>query len=114
MGNQEFFEIKNQADFEEILQSKDAVLAYFSTRECSVCHVLKPKVAQLVDNNFPQMQSVFCEMNDIPGLSAKYSVFTAPTLLVFFAGKEYIRKSRSFSLDELRTEIDRIYQRMFA
>ena len=113
MGNTLFPSLNNANSFDEILQQNDAVLAYFYTRECSVCQVLKPKVAQMIDEHFPEMESVFCEMNDLPELAARFSVFTAPTLLVFFAGKEYIRKSRSFSLDELKTEIERIYRLMF-
>ena len=106
--------IQEIKEFDDLIQQKDAVLAYFSTTECSVCKVLKPKVIHLVEEFFPKMLPVYIEMNNSPMLAAQNRVFTAPTIIVFFAGKEYIRKTRSFSLDELKTEIERIYSRMFS
>lgn len=105
--------IQDIKEFEDLIQQQDAVLAYFSTNECSVCKVLKPKVVSTIEEFFPEMLTVYVEMNSAPLLAAQNRVFTAPTIVVFFAGKEYIRKSRSFSLDELKTEIERIYSRMF-
>jgi thioredoxin-like negative regulator of GroEL len=101
------------ADFETLLANDDAVLAYFSTETCSVCHVLKPKVADLVTKSFPLMKMVFIESGKSPELAAAYRIFTAPTVLVFFAGRETIRKVRAFGVDELKAEITRPYSLMF-
>lgn len=100
-------------EFEEILSGHDAVLAYFSTETCSVCHVLKPKVIEMVSESFPKMRMVFVESDKSPELAAQYRVFTAPTVVVFFAGRETIRKSRAFGVDELRGEIQRYYSLLF-
>lgn len=106
-------DVRNIADFEQMLEQKDALLAYFSTPECSVCHVLKPKVQEMVERKFVRMKMVFVDAHLSPELAAKYGVFTAPTILVFFAGKEFIRKSRLVDLSLLEQDIDRIYRRMF-
>lgn len=100
-------------EFDLILDENDAVLAYFSTESCSVCHVLKPKVIELVSDSFPKMKMVYVQSDKLPELAAQNRVFTAPTVIVFFAGRETIRKSRAFGVDELRSEIDRPYSRMF-
>lgn len=100
-------------EFEEILSVYDAVLAYFSTETCSVCHVLKPKVIEMISESFPKMKMVFIESDKLPELAAQNRVFTAPTVIVFFAGRETIRKSRAFGVDELRGEIQRPYQLFF-
>lgn len=100
-------------EFDLILAENDAVLAYFSTETCSVCHVLKPKVIEMVSEAFPKMKMVFVESDKLPELSAQNRVFTAPTVVVFFAGRETIRKSRAFGVDELRSEIERPYSLLF-
>ena len=114
MTGKSYRNISGFKELEAFVQKKDAVLVYFSTTECSVCKVLKPKVAVLLEECFPKIDKAYIEMNQTPEIAAQNRVFTAPTIVVFFAGKEYIRKSRSFSLDELKLEIERIYLRMFS
>ena len=101
------------SEFELLLAENDAVLVYFSTEACSVCHVLKPKVIEMVSEAFPKMKLVFIESDKLPELAAQHRVFTAPTVVVFFTGRETIRKSRAFGVDELRSEIQRPYSLMF-
>jgi len=105
--------IHSISEFDLILAENDAVLAYFSTETCSVCHVLKPKVIDMVSEAFPKMKMVFIESDKLSVLAAQYRVFTAPTVVVFFAGRETIRKGRAFGMDELRSEIQRPYSLLF-
>ncbi len=105
--------IQSISEFDQVLAENEAVLAYFSTDTCSVCHVLKPKVIEMVSGTFPQMAMVFVESGQLPELAAQYHVFIAPTVVVFFAGRETIRKSRAFGVDELRLEIQRPYFILF-
>ena len=113
MTGKSYRNIRRIDELEVLLQVENAVLVYFSTAECSVCKVLKPKVAALLDEYFPEMVPAYVAMDEAPEVAAQKRIFTAPTVAVFFAGKEYIRKSRSFSLDELKSEIERVYSRMF-
>jgi thioredoxin 1 len=99
--------------FEQTLAENDAVLAYFSTEICSVCKVLKPKVAEMIAKEFPKIKMVFVESDKLPELAAQNRVFAAPTIIVFFAGRETIRKSRAFGVDELAKEIQRPYSVIF-
>ncbi len=105
--------IQSLQEFEQLLAEQDAVLAYFSTEVCSVCKVLKPKVIEMIAESFPQMKMVFVESDKLPELAAQNRVFAAPTIIVFFAGRETIRKSRAFGIDELKAEISRPYSMMF-
>ena len=100
-------------EFDQVLLENDAVLAYFSTEICSVCKVLKPKVIELISEAFPQVKMVFIESDKLPELAAQNRVFAAPTVIIFFAGRETIRKSRAFGVDELKSEIQRPYSLMF-
>lgn len=105
--------IKSKAEFDEELAAKDAVLAYFSTDACSVCKVLKPKVVEMAEVNFPQMEMLYVQSDLLQEVAAQNRVFTAPTVIVYFSGKETIRKSRAFGVDELMAEIERPYSMMF-
>ncbi len=105
--------IKSLQEFEQLLEEQDAVLAYFSTEICSVCKVLKPKVIEMIAESFPKMKMVFVESDQLPEVAAQNRVFAAPTIVVFFAGRETIRKSRAFGIDELKAEISRPYSLMF-
>ncbi|HET6555745.1 MAG TPA: thioredoxin family protein [Prolixibacteraceae bacterium] len=100
-------------EFREVLNKNMAVLAYFSTDTCSVCHVLKPKVDQMIAGSFPQLKALYIQSDQQSELAAQNRVFTAPTVLVFFEGRETIRKSRSFGIEELKAEIQRPYSILF-
>lgn len=107
-----FTELKSVAEFNSY-RKEPAVLAYFSANNCSVCKVLKPKIEALVSSKFPKIKIVSIQYERLPELAAECNVFVAPTLLVFFDGREYIRKSRNIALSELEQDISRLYFLLF-
>jgi len=100
-------------EFDQVLSENEAVLAYFSTENCSVCKVLKPKVVEMAREAFPKLKMIYIESDKLPELAAQNRVFAAPTVAVFFEGRETIRKSRAFGVDELKLEIQRFYTLLF-
>ena len=107
-----FQEVKSLSEFESLRQGK-AVLTYFSTDACSVCKVLKPKIAEMCAEYFPELGLVYVRSDALPEIAGQYSIFAAPTIVVFFEGRETIRKSRAIGVDELRQEIERYYRLLF-
>lgn len=105
--------IETLIEFNQVVEATDAVLFYFSHEQCNVCKVLKPKVADLLENDFPKIELFYCDTVNSPELAAQNSVFTVPTLLIYFGGRETIRKSRNVGIEELRKEIERPYQIIF-
>lgn len=108
-----FAELQSLEEFNRMKDEEPALLAYFSTDSCNVCKVLKPKVDELVQSEFPKLKMVYVKSDVLPDVAGQHQVFAAPTILVFFDGREYIRKSRNIGLDELRREIDRPYSMIF-
>jgi len=108
-----FTEIHSFDEFLKLKEEEPALLAYFSTEICNVCKVLKPKVAELLQAEFPQIKPVYIKSDLLPEVAAQNHVFAAPTILVFFEGREYIRKSRNIGIGELQSEIERPYWMMF-
>jgi len=109
----EFRTITTIEEFEETRNENLGVLFYFSTISCNVGEALEPKVLNLLESNFPKIPFYYIDMNASPEVSAKNSVFVEPTILVFFDGKETIRKSRIISIPELSNAISRIYKLAF-
>ncbi len=109
-----FTEIESFEEFLKLKESEPALLGYFSTEACNVCKVLKPKVAELIQTEFPQIKLAYIKSDKLPVVAAQNQVFAAPTILVFIEGREYIRKSRNIGISELQQEIERPYSMMFS
>ena len=105
--------IQSYSHFLETIRTEPAVLVYFSHDQCSVCKVLKPKVADLLKEQFPKMAMFYCNTVEQSEVAAQNRIFSVPTVLVFFDGRETFRYSRNISLDELKTAIQRPYHLMF-
>jgi thiol-disulfide isomerase/thioredoxin len=96
-------------DFAEWLNLHPLCAVYFSAPDCSVCQALKPKLFALLQQRFPRLVLGEVDCADSPELAAQQMVFTIPTLIVYFDGREGIRKVRSFSLGGLAGELARPY-----
>lgn len=105
--------IKTLSDFQGLVQKHKAVFFYLSTPECNVCKVLKPKVKEMLQEDFPQIQFYYVDLNESKEISGQLSVFSVPTIVVYFDGKETIRTSRNLHIEELREHIDRYYKMLF-
>ena len=96
-----------------LVENESAVAIYFSAPNCGVCHALRPKIAELFSEDFPAIKFIHVEIDKSPGISGELGVFSAPTLLVFFEGKEFLRKVRLMSIQELQEKIERPYKMLF-
>jgi len=97
---------------ENTLQTRPAVMLYFSAPTCNVCHALKPKLVEAVENNFDTMEIISVDISETPEIASHYSVFAIPTLIVFLDGREFLRKSRHMSVGEVIEAIRRPYEIM--
>jgi thioredoxin 1 len=109
-----FTEIHSPVELEQLTLNEPALLAYFSTDICNVCKSLKPKIEELISENFPHLKMVFINIVNHPEIAGQQRVFTVPTILVFFEGQETIRKSRNFGINDFHKEIERPYNILFS
>ena len=91
-----------------------AVMVYFSAPTCNVCHALKPKLLEAIETNFKEFEVVSVDVSISQDISAHFGVFAIPTVLVFLDGREFLRKSRHMSVDEVVREIKRPYDIMMS
>lgn len=96
----------------KIINDNLAVMLYFSAPTCNVCHALKPKLLGAIEKNFDQFEIVSIDTSLEQEVAAHFGVFAIPTVLIFLDGKEFLRKSRHMSVDEVVREIKRPYDIM--
>lgn len=99
-------------EIENIIKENLAVMVYFSAPTCNVCHALKPKLLEAIEINFKEFEIVSVDVLVDQEVAAHFSVFAIPTVLIFLDGREFLRKSRHMSVDEVIREIKRPYEIM--
>lgn len=105
--------VYNIQELQDRIADHKGLLLYFSSESCSVCKVLRPKVEDLLQKQFPLMSSQYVDIEKSPVISGQFSVFTIPTILIYFDGKEQARFSRNISMHQLEESISRPYQLVF-
>lgn len=105
--------LKSLDDLNNVIENEDAALIYFSHEKCNVCKVLKPKVAQMLENKYPKIKMFYADTVETPEIAGQNSIFTVPTIITYMAGKEAFRKSRNIGISELAELIDRPYSMIF-
>lgn len=105
--------IYNIQDLQDKIAREKALVLYFSSDSCSVCKVLKPKVEELLRDKFPLIASRYVDIEKSPVISGQFRIFTIPTILIFFEGKEQVRYSRNISMHQLEAAIERPYALIF-
>jgi len=86
-----------------------AAAVYFVAPECGVCGVLRPRIEELFAAAFPRLPLAVVNAGTTPDGAAQAGVFNFPALLVFFEGREFLRKARSFSIGEVQAALGRPY-----
>lgn len=102
-------DLSDPASVPAFLRDHPICALYFTTPDCGVCKVLKPKLAQLLAERFPEVGFAQVDCAAAPALAADMGVFAVPTLIVFTEGRESLRRSRSFGLQELASSLERPY-----
>lgn len=87
---------------------------YFHSDSCSVADSVQPKIKNLIETKYPNLDLIEINTANQQELAASHQVFIVPTILVFFEGKEYFRFARVFSINEIDAKIERVYQLLFS
>jgi thioredoxin-like negative regulator of GroEL len=105
--------VESISKFQEYASKSEGIIYYFSHEDCNICKVLLPKIKLLLSEKFQKLKIAYCDVKEHPEIAAQNSIFTVPTLLIFFDGKEYHRFSRNIGIYELEQYIARPYQLIF-
>ncbi len=99
----------NQTETETLIKEEPAVLLYFSASNCGPCEAIRARLRPLMTEKFPGIRYVELPEDTDPALLARFEAFSRPLLLVFFDGREFIRKGLNMSFAELEQELTRLY-----
>lgn len=107
-------ELSQLSQLQDAISKDEALIAYFYSDNCAPCISLRPKVKEMIENDYTKMNLYFINSEKHPEIRSNYGIFSNPTLLVFFDRKEYLRKSKYVSIPELKEGIQRLYDMMFS
>jgi len=87
----------------------DTQLLYFRGNGCMACLSFMPKVKEMINRRFSKMKFTIIETAEQPSVSAQFRVFSVPTVIVLFDGKEVLRRGSFTAVSQLESEIERYY-----
>lgn len=96
-------------NLEQKIANTPLLISYFSYPACNVCKVIRPKIEELL-KNYPKVHFEYINTEEERMVAGQNSVFAVPTIILFNQGKELKRWSRNFSISDVESELDRIYQ----
>lgn len=91
------------------LKAQGALFILFGGEHCSVCQSLKPQLAQIIEQQFSEMQAVYVDCEKSPEICAQHSVFSLPVVIAYIDGMKVMEMARVFSISELIKSIERPY-----
>lgn len=100
-------------NIKNMIEKHEALLIYFFSPGCVTCNSLRPKVEEMTTTRFPNLKLLSVDASKSPLATSEAGVYSAPTIIVYFDGKEYIRESKYISVDQLEKKISRIYDMVF-
>ena len=100
-------------DAQQFLRENAAVMVFFSDDSCNVGDALSPKLQEMIQTHFPEMQFLEINVQMIPEANGFFNIFVIPSVLVYFDGRESIRMARHINVQSLKNQIERLYQLMF-
>ncbi|MFN3137767.1 MAG: thioredoxin family protein [Allomuricauda sp.] len=83
-------------------------LIFFTSKTCGVCKVLKPKLLDAVQANFPKVGIRLVDVEEEEEFTGQSMVFTLPVVIIKVDGREMYRFARSFSVYEVLEKLKRL------
>lgn len=91
--------IQSKEQYEQLLKERNPIILYFSSQTCSVCHAVFPKLMDLVEDYPITVAKI--NVDEYIEIAGQNLVFTVPTILIMYEGKEILRESRFVDFSNL-------------
>ncbi len=88
------------------IESSKLAILIASTKDCSVCLAIKPRIKQLLKDD-TQVKQIDIWIDTLLEASGEFMIFTVPTIILFAEGKEVHRESRIIDFKRLEFELSR-------
>ena len=84
----------------QFMAEEEQVILYFSSRDCNVCYAVFPKLMNIV-NDHP-IKVVKINIDEHVEIAGQLLVFTVPTILMIYEGREILRESRFIDFEKVQ------------
>lgn len=92
---------------EEILKTRDKVLLLCKTHTCNVCLSIEARLAK-DQTIYKDWFIAYVYVDDLAMFRGGHSVFTVPTVLMFYEQKEIYRTSRFIDFEKMHYFVDAV------
>jgi thioredoxin-like negative regulator of GroEL len=106
--------IYNLEELQQFTDGSTISVIYFSNEACNVCKVLKPRIIEMLNMQFPKAAFAYVDIEKSPVISGQYRVFTIPTIDIYVEGREHARFSRNVTMHDFEAAVRKPYDMLFA
>lgn len=96
----------------ENLKDKELSVIYITTKTCSVCKSIYPKLQEVIAP-YDKLQITRFEMDENPEVSGAFMIFSVPALMIYSKGRELYRAARFLDLQEISHILEKHYYKKF-
>ena len=98
-------------DLEALMEIKaaGAVFILFGSRQCTVCHALRPRLETMLASHYPDITAVYVDCEASPEICAQHRIFSLPVVQFYLEGAVVSEFARAFSIEQLRQSMQRPY-----
>ena len=84
------------------------LLVLYGGAHCGVCQAIRPRLEALVAQHFAAVALAYVDCAQAPALCAQQGVFSLPVLRLYVQGQLALEYARSFSLQQVLGDIERV------
>jgi len=99
MSIQSVIDIQTKEQLEQLTAKDEPIILYFYSQDCNVCHAIFPKLMNLVNER--PIKVVKIDVNENREIAGQSLVFTVPTILMLYEGREILRESRFVDFEKI-------------
>jgi len=99
-------ELTSPEEYSSFVETNDLCGVYFYTTTCGICHVLKPKVAEV----FEEVGIPIAKVNlmELSSLAGPMLIMGVPTLIVLLNGVEQEREGAYMQMPDLQAKLEKL------
>lgn len=100
--------LKDLQHYQQNLKNRSLWILYTTTENCSVCHSDLPKVKKIADQLDVPVFNL--ESEEHPLLVGQLNLFSVPTVIVYFEGKEMHRQVRIIDFEKFGYRLEQLVE----
>lgn len=98
--------MKSYDELMDTINTQTFFLLYTTSPNCSVCHADYPRVKAIADA--AGVMSYTVDVSQVPLITGQLNLFSSPTVMLYYEGKEIHRQARIIDFEELAYRIAQV------